>query len=114
MQACATTSAAASRSCTLVWAPVRRCLGSAGLKMLMGCTRAGAFTRLASSPLEVALSARGQRQEVHHQALLARVAALGHKLPLVVGVFDLLVPIHAARMQRDELVAVIDAHARSA
>ena len=29
----------------------------------------------------------------------------------MVGVFDVLVPIHAARMARDELVAVVDAHA---
>jgi hypothetical protein len=62
-------------------------------------------------PLEIGLGAWGQRQELHHQALFARASALRQQLLLVVWVFDVLVAIHAARMARDELVAVIDAHA---
>ena len=61
--------------------------------------------------LEVGLGTGRQRQEVHQQALLACALALRQELACVVGVLDVLVPIHAARMARDELVAVIDAHA---
>ena len=58
---------------------------------------------LGLQPLEVGRSAWRQRQEVHQQTLLARGVALGQQLPRVLGVFDVLVPIHAARMARDEL-----------
>ena len=61
--------------------------------------------------LEVGLGAGRQRQEVHQQALLACAFALRQELAFVVGVFDVLMPIHATRMTRDELVGVIDAHA---
>ena len=54
--------------------------------------------------LAVGLGAGRQRQEVHQQALLAGALALHEELLRVLGILDVLVPIHAARMARDELV----------
>ena len=64
---------------------------------------------LGFEPLEIGLRARRQRQEVDQQALLARRLALRQQLPLVVGVGDVLVAVHAAGMACEQLVAVVDA-----
>ena len=61
--------------------------------------------------LAVDLGARRDGQELHQQALLTGAFALHQELLRVVLIFDVLVPIHAAHMARDELLALIDAHA---
>ncbi|MFO1293518.1 MAG: hypothetical protein U1F07_10645 [Rubrivivax sp.] len=55
-------------------------------------------------------AARRQREELHHQALLACAGTLRLQLPHVIGVFDVAMPVEAARVARDELLGVVDTH----
>ena len=50
-----------------------------------------------------------QRQEVHHQALVAGTAALGDQALGVVRILDVLVATIAAQMTGNELVVEVDA-----